>query len=32
MRPLYEEPLPQEGAYLFFVACKPGGEWRIGDG
>ncbi len=24
MRPFYEEPLPQQGAYLFFVARKPG--------
>lgn len=23
VRPLYEEPLPQEGACLFLVACKP---------
>lgn len=23
LRPLYEEPLPQTGAYLFFVATKP---------
>jgi len=32
MRPLYEEPLPQEGAYLFFVVRKPECEWRMGDG
>ncbi len=24
MRPFYEEPLPRQGAYLFFVARKPG--------
>jgi SAM-dependent methyltransferase len=23
LRPLYEEPLPQAGAYLFFIATKP---------
>ena len=30
LRPLYEEPLPQEGACLFLVARKPGCELSVG--
>jgi SAM-dependent methyltransferase len=31
LRPLYEEPLPQEGAYLFFVARKLAGQVSVDD-
>jgi SAM-dependent methyltransferase len=31
LRPLYEEPLPREGAYLFFVACKLEREVSVDD-